>query len=125
MEKDWLSVLKPGDEVLVQGMRWQGNVGVVKRVEKVTKLHIVLQDGSKYRLLDGWNIGRDRFYRSYLVNATPENVEKVRAENRRMSIAAKLRAIDWRLLPLEALEEVFNVATQHKEENSSKSENNS
>ena len=125
MKKDWLSVLKPGDEVLVQGMRWQGNTGVVKRVEKVTKLHIVLQDGSKYRLTDGGNVGRDRFYRSYIVNATPEKVEQVRVENRRMSIAAKLREMDWRLLPLEVLEEVFDVVTRHKEENSSKSENNS
>lgn len=77
--KDFLTKLKVGDKVIVDGRYHQKVVKVIR----MTQTQIIVEGGSKFRKNDGWAVGCDTFCSACLREGTPEEIHKIVQQNRR------------------------------------------
>jgi hypothetical protein len=99
----WLATLKIGDRVAV-------NVGSFTpvwhflRIERFTKLHVVLTGGDKYRRADGGIVGSNRYSR--IEPVTRELLDAEWDRRRRHEALIVVEAARWREVSTETLEAV-------------------
>lgn len=111
MSYEWLSDLKAGDRVIVDGGRGLARGRCLRTVDKVTARYIVVS-GSKYRRDRGFIASRSAWDTAHLREATPEAVEEVRREARRAKMLHTLREVRWNALPDEVLERVCAIVDE-------------
>lgn len=111
--ENWLEQLKTGDSVIVSGS-YTGSLPLVKEVDRITNTQIVI-GSTKYRRDSGRQIGGSTWHWSWLQEATPEAVKKIKDEGRRRKLQYDLRETKWQRLSLEALEEITAIVARAKE----------
>jgi len=109
----WLEQLKSGDLVIVSGSSI-GSLPSVEKVDRVTNTEIIIRS-TKYRRNNGRQVGGSRWYTSWLQEATPEAIKKIKDESRHRKLQYDLRETKWLWLSLEALEEIAAIVARAKE----------
>ena len=99
--------LQVGDEVIVIGRN-------SKTIQKVTRLsaNFVTIGRNKYRKIDGYIIGVDRWIRNYITVATPEDVERIKQQDRLDKLVKEVSSISFGSLSIEQLEAIIHIARQ-------------
>jgi single-stranded DNA-binding protein len=118
-EKNWLAELKKGDRVIVSGR--YGSERYVQTVLRLTATRILVGtpsariDGADaetaFRKSDGHEIGAHPYSGRALVEGTPEAVQAVSNENKRIKLADALAHRNWRNVSLEKLEQITAILT--------------
>ena len=91
----------------------------VAKVVRVTKTQLTLSNGSRFSRNTGRRIGSpSRWDITYLEEATPEMVERVRFGNERAGLVYKLGRYDWNKMSLEELRRINEALPQDKEKGS-------
>lgn len=109
MSNEWLSNLKPGDQVIVEE---RSNISI-RKVERLTKTQIVLEGTTtKFRRDSGRQVSGDTWHMQYLYEATPERVAEIRESNKRKRLISQLKDINWSAFSTEALEKVYKIAAK-------------
>lgn len=99
---DWLSTLKPGDEVGVSA-----NVDYLTKVERLTNTQIITTKGVRYNKVTGRRVGPcSELVAPRLIQPTAE----LRAGIRKRTLRNALYAIDWNQHGLETLEAIYELA---------------
>ncbi len=68
--KDWLQSLKPGDEVAIETIT--GSSYVLRKVSRLTKTQIVLDNSLKFYMSSGLSVGGSPYRRTSIIPATAE-----------------------------------------------------
>jgi hypothetical protein len=104
---EWLKELKVGDEVAV----WHSSFGSghydFAKIEKIHKTHFVI-GSTKYRRDSGRHAG-ESWHPAWLRQATPELRQEIVAARRLNFLCSKLAETNWRKLPTETLEAIYNI----------------
>lgn len=102
-----LKDLQVGDEVIVDNYLFLD----VFKVERITKAFIVV-NGNKFRKSNGKSFGN--FMCSEIVLAPKEVMEEIKNENKRLRLANKVSSFNFRSLPIEKLEILYNILRENK-----------
>ena len=99
---EWLQNLKVGDKVLNSNGRY--GVDVVLTVRKITSAQIVVGK-SRYWKKNGEVVGgtTSRWNTNRLIQATPERLEEIRAEQDLRRLINSIRDTKWRELTIDQL----------------------
>jgi len=114
MRGEWLKSVKPGDEVIVSGGGPMSR-SRVKKVERLTKTQIVLDNGMKYRIGGGCEVGDDSWRSTFLRESTPESINKIKREDMHGHITDRLSDMKWREKSLEELSEIWSLIKKQGE----------
>jgi hypothetical protein len=109
--------LKAGDEVVLISRVFGDTQYSLKKVERVTKTQIVI-DNTKYRRSDGWEISR-HWNRDNIELPTPEMLQKVEKYNQsvlRWNLMKDLQKIGWGQFSLEHLREIKNFINERQQD---------
>jgi hypothetical protein len=99
-----LSQVKPGDYVMSDygfGTRVYRKI----KVAKVTKLHVVTDDGTKYRM-NGYSISGDTWNRRSVVPFDQSLYDEGQADQRHKNLAYRLSNMNWSNLPRELVADI-------------------
>lgn len=101
----WLEGLKVGDEVVVRGHR--------EMLSVVTRLtpSMVVVGATRFRKSDGVEVGGSTWTSTYLFEATPEEVRRIRGKEEIRRLIANIEATKWRTLSVETLRAVVAAIT--------------
>ena len=99
--KEWLSNLKTGDPVYIDGSNNLGGYKRIEKVSRVTKTQIVI-GGLKFRKDDGTKVG-DRWFTTRIEFPTPERHNEVRKQ----ALIWRLKKVPWENHSLVLLEKVW------------------
>jgi hypothetical protein len=110
----WLNELKVGDEVAIAGSGMSGREYRLRKVARLTKTVIILDDDSRYNRATGWTkSGSSSWSRTWIVPVTPEVANKVEYETLRWKALSKLEDINklifHRKLTLEQMRQYNNT----------------
>lgn len=94
-----------GDKV-IEYLAYSKNIRTVKRL---TKTLVVLDDGSRYKRVNGYLYGECGYYVPHIEKATPKQIAEVNEENKREDIILKLRLYKWNILTTDKLEKVYEL----------------
>ena len=100
-----LENIKVGDILLIEG----SNAKFTKKVTKVTKAYVFCGDLTKIRKRDGKVMGDDVWHTKYARIATSSDIEEIKVENKRLSLASKCRDINFKSLTLSQLEKIYAI----------------
>ena len=99
----WRAALKPGDKVAIDigshSVHW-----TIKTVGRVTKLHVVTTDESKYRIRGGCEVNSNRF--AEIQPVTDEIRASIHDKRRRYTAMEAITGVLWREQSTETLEAV-------------------
>lgn len=109
-DREWLSSLKEGDQVIVQG---NGGHERVRPVTRVTATQIGVGE-ARFNRSDGRARGGGTWTFSAVRQATPEDVERIRKAERQRAMSSRLAGIAWRSLPLETLEKIVALLPENE-----------
>lgn len=104
-DQDWKDKLE-ADSVVIMRTRHGSTLRVVDRT---TKTHIIMKDGSRYRRSTGKMIGGDTWTYNHIMEATPEAVDVVRKEVRIANITHDIKRVDWSTLSSDTLEKIYEI----------------
>jgi hypothetical protein len=117
MSNEWLTNVKRGDAVIVCGR--YGSTKYVQKVLRLTPTRIIVGtpsarlDGANtetaYRKTDGHQVGDSSFGSNSLMEGTPEAIQAVLDENRRIKLADQLGHRNWRNCSLKDLEAITAI----------------
>lgn len=86
--EEWLASLKPGDQVANQhGMSGDYSVYIVGQI---TKQHVILTTGAKYRLTNGRAVSADKWSSDYIEEVTPDVVAAIKRRNLESAVWSEL-----------------------------------
>lgn len=96
-----------GDTVIITNRFYNPTIG------KVTKLltNYLLVGKSKFRY-SGSGIGDSEYF--YIEHATPEAIEKIKADRRRAKMIREINDCKIERLPIEKIEEIYNLIRELK-----------
>lgn len=102
--------VKVGDKVIIH-TRYGADVATVSKVNKAT-FQVTRSDGYAYGLFrksSGSKQSNDIWSICYATYATPEDIQKVSQEKRRVELSYALKKVDYNKVPLATLERVYNI----------------
>ena len=82
--KEWLESLKPGDAVAFYGP--YDNISI-RTIERLTKNQLVLDNGVKFWLSNGYMVGGNAWNNSVISELTKEFKKRIRIKNIRQNMA--------------------------------------
>ena len=97
--------IKVGDKVIVH-TRWHGDL--IETVKKVAKTTFSTDSATFYKNT-GWQRGGDTWTPKRAELATEERAAEVMKAQRKVRLANYLRGFDFYSLPIEKLEEIYNL----------------
>jgi hypothetical protein len=107
---DWLAGLQPGDTVMIETISRYGSRLDAGRVVRLTKTQVVLDDGAKYALASGREVGtgnKDPWgERRSIAPVHGERLRAFREKQERIGIAARLQNFNWNALSLDQIRQV-------------------
>lgn len=107
--REWLSSLKGGEQVVIEGGFSSGSLSVAK-VARITATQIILDSGDRFRRENGRRVGEKTsggtWSHTSLSRPTPELLESIR----KRFLVDKLRGIQWGKHGIEILERVYMLA---------------
>lgn len=101
---DWLESLGTGSVVIMCQPGYGATTRVVRTVTRVTPTQLVIGSG-RFRRSDGFQIASG-WHHAWLEEATPERIEKARAEERRRANYDLVRHQSWQALDDATLEQI-------------------
>lgn len=111
---DWLKDLKAGDTVIVSpGASY--NPDYLDKVIKTTATQIHCGN-CKFRKSDGRQMGGRVFHTAWLEEPTPAAVEAIHLREEVGRLARKFADLNWRKLPLAALEQIERIVAENTKE---------
>lgn len=99
---NWVENLKVGDGVIVS--RGEDSIQL-KKVDKITKTMIVLNDNQRFRITNGNLVGGSVWSTTSLLQATDERIHAIAIRNKRI----RLSRIDWAEIDDETIQQVFSL----------------
>lgn len=106
---DWLSQLKPGDDVIVNAWDWSGSSYCMEKVEKITPTGLIRVDGILYRPQDGYSRSRG----SRILDPSDEDVaNRLKAYNQKSIIREtiyKMRNMNYEKVTYEQAVEIRKI----------------
>lgn len=103
MDNDWISRLKVSDSVVVVAETPHNIFRYVDIVTKTTATQIVITRDRRFYRKDGRLVGNGRYGKTYLEEATTENLNIIADDTLRRSIVTYLQVVDFSRLSLEQL----------------------
>ena len=104
MAKEWIKNLKPGDTVIVESKYRLA----IKKVTKVTPTGRIVIGDSQYNP-DGYLRGTDMYNREYILEATPEQLEKTQNKITRVQSLNKIGKFDFNKMDNESLLKIIEI----------------
>lgn len=102
-----LSELQEGDEILIQNRYHEQ----VSKVSRVTKCYIIVGN-TKYRKKDGFIVSRDLWDSSHISIVTPEDIERIKNNQKHARLVLEAKAISFQSLTSEQLQSIIDIASK-------------
>jgi ribosomal protein L24 len=96
--------IKQGDKVLVCGGGFRGGMRE-GNVAKVTKLHFEVE-GSKYRIKDGWLVGRDSYSTIHCELFDAARLEKHKQYVADQEKRVQVSRVEWANVPMDIINQI-------------------
>ena len=96
---------KIGDKVLRHGDRYQNDS--IRTVSKITKTQVILNNGNRFRRVDGMIVGGGSWVHIYISPATEGMITKVRHNQEKRRCVKILNNIKWNEYSLNSLTKIL------------------
>ena len=110
---DWLSELKVGDRVIVSSNR---NYDYLKKVKRLTKTVIVLDNNMRYNRSTGGGKGEDAWSMTSLMEANPTNITILKEVIEKRKLIRDLQTTAFTKLSNRAMKAMLKIAQEDWEE---------
>lgn len=109
MNEDFLSNIKPGDEIVIRG--YYGKY--LANVYKVSRTQIITEKGERFRRRNGYKVGGSAWRFACICESSPEEMAVVQREIETKRIVGQIRDFkSWSTINLENLRKVLQIITE-------------